>query len=807
GTDVEKFCTLLGKMPSLQTLFVDRVMLYNRTSMLMEFLEQAPLRNLRYIRLPHISSASHGVERMLALCKLSPGIQHWELMDSDIDDRALLTLTETCSRVRSLDLSRNEMITFKGFFDSIGSSHAHREQELIEDQDMLPLESRSDYYTVQDDPELDDVLDENKDSNMCQSLDLDNLNGLFKDYKHPAEADAVALLGGARAIEAPSSSSDPTALTTLSRRMRQSTSTLTFDGKEFQSHNPYSECCSPKNLQQQLSLQHQQQRCDTMPQESVSSSLVCKQSFDQEKVHNGSIHSQWQRQQQQQRRTSRYLHPQRHHQPLHLNDTGLTRCRSNQPDSQKKMYFSAFPSRRRRSICPTSRLLQNESPLEYLEELGLVFCLGIANTEFQTLFRALQGKSLRTLDLQFTSIEDSALETLANSFSFGNNKSSRSGGPLLTHVNLSYCNKITARGIMFLVERCPQLQELQFLSCDLVSAECFHGRVPWACTRLKRLEFTLQPRILFTVPNNHEETHSSGNQGQMDDMHHHEPFTFTQQYQDEECRTRDKACPHPPAKTESYEELLDSVQDDFHAMFRQLKRLDSLQALHIYNSPALNSFLSVNVGTAKARRRDSKMPAAWTQLSMPSMGASESVFQDLAPIVYSADVDGVALVNGETSSTFGRSRLDTVARGAVGSDSSPEKTVEDPCFGENGQASSSDMRHPLEQALVQDENPVTETPVVARVFSAQDPASIPALHPFSLQTGLGALRRLKRLQTLTLYERSNVSFGAAEARWITKSLPLLSSLELRGSIEIEAAVRTRLQEKRPQIQILVCSLF
>ncbi|ORZ07065.1 hypothetical protein BCR41DRAFT_164582 [Lobosporangium transversale] len=149
--------------------------------------------------------------------------------------------------------------------------------------------------------------------------------------------------------------------------------------------------------------------------------------------------------------------------------------------------------------CCRPSLLEMRQPFMYLEELSLVFCLGITNSDFQTLFQSFHGKNLRSLDLQFTNIEDSGLETLADALTM------RCTHPTLqsikytgiTCVNVSFCSKITARGINALVKGCPQLLELEFLSCDSVSAECFQNTMPWACAGLKRLEFTVHPRVLF----------------------------------------------------------------------------------------------------------------------------------------------------------------------------------------------------------------------------------------------------------------------------------------------------------------------
>ncbi|KAG0314660.1 hypothetical protein BGZ97_009066, partial [Linnemannia gamsii] len=114
--------------------------------------------------------------------------------------------------------------------------------------------------------------------------------------------------------------------------------------------------------------------------------------------------------------------------------------------------------------------------------------LSVFSTEkFQTLFQSFRNKSLRSLNLQFTNIEDSGLEALAHNL-----------GQRLTSISVSYCNRITAKGIRALVEsnRCPRLLELEFLSCDLVSSDCFRNPESfWGCHRLRRLEFTFHPRL------------------------------------------------------------------------------------------------------------------------------------------------------------------------------------------------------------------------------------------------------------------------------------------------------------------------
>ncbi|OAQ23720.1 RNI-like protein [Linnemannia elongata AG-77] len=345
---------ILPYMTCLQSIMVGRVTLYNRSSSLLQSLELLPMAHLQHLCLPHVSTASGRIDLLLRICESQTHqIMHLELLDSEIDDDVLADIARTCPSLKTLDLSRNEVIAFKGALDSSES----------------------------------DTMDDSQQN-------------------WTARAAAV------------------------------STQWASNRSNNNKNNSPYS--------QRQVVLQHD----DTFDADDTLGVLLNEESKQQQTQ----TYHQQDQQNKQQYQTQQQDHT-------------LTSTRPTQ---------SPLPR-----LCPPSKLLREDPPFMHLEELSLVFCFGIANTEFQTLFRSFRNKSLRSLNLQFTNIEDSGLEALAQNM-----------GHRLTSVSVSYCNRITARGIRALVEpnRCPRLLELEFLSCDFVSADCF--RDPWGCHRLRRLEFT-----------------------------------------------------------------------------------------------------------------------------------------------------------------------------------------------------------------------------------------------------------------------------------------------------------------------------
>ncbi|KAG0329103.1 hypothetical protein BGZ99_003487 [Dissophora globulifera] len=414
--------------------------------------------------------------------------------------------------------------------------------------------------------------------------------------------------------------------------------------------------------------------------------------------------------------------------------------------------------------------------------------MGISNTSFQNLFRSLQGKCLHSLNLQYTNIEDSALEVLAWSFCRVSVSATPAGTgkhkslPMLTSIRLGYCNKITARGIRAIVDKCSQLRELEFLSCDLVSAECFRGSLPWTCTGLERLEFTLHPTILFMET----QQQLQGEQGALE----HSAFlqiapgpTLQQGKQrlalghddlpsSEHMAEQQEVLQKEAWKENVSEEYIlyqsESVQNDYRAMFKQLKRLSCLRSLHIYNSPMLNN----GTNSENIVRESMLSPSRTVVDDRTVMPRTQHHLQSAADLEITS---GVESRSGSTPLSYGH--FETFG--------SSEETV--------GESSNS-MSIPI--------------PGIFENSASQRPCSLAVcLHPFSIRAGLKALKRLRSLQTLTLYEQSSISFGVSEMRWIGKTFPQLTQLYLRGAIEVPKQALERLKARGSTIRVQVCSLF
>ncbi|KAG0219275.1 hypothetical protein BGX33_003822 [Mortierella sp. NVP41] len=640
-SDDSQLEALLPSMIHLQSIIVDKVSLYNRSSSLLHSLELLPMTHLRHLCLPHVSTTSGRIDLLLRICESNNHqLRHLELLDSEIDDDILAVIARTCPSLKTLDLSRNEVISFK---------------------------------------------------------DFPNATTLGVSGTTTTTASESGYLASSR-----------------------------FD--------PYSQ-------------QHVAERYDAT---------------------------------------------------------------SDSDDT-----------------------LGEELPFMHLKELNLVFCFGIANAEFQTLFRSFRNKSLRSLNLQFTNIEDSGLEALAFNL-----------GYRLTSVSVSYCNRITARGIRAIVDpnRCPRLLELEFLSCDLVSAECFRSPQPWGCRRLRRLEFTFHPRVAIArmerervaaaeeeerernlleapiavdvgtsnaslvVPQDQDQDQIQQGQAQQQQhqqQQHQQASTHTN-VQDKQTLSQDNVstAEESPVQGQCPDDLWleeqGSVRGDYYALFRQLKRLTDLRYLNIYNSPALNSTFTGDYSHDKETtvplevpdsidESDSVVPPHDTTTTTPSQEYWSHSMEDM---------DGSSTSGSDFSMSASRlehRRYSFAYEDEQGSSQEGES---------EGRAIVSSDLVTMAPGVTEPSDQRQETPEAS--LTSSEPESI---HPFSLRMGLKALGRLTQLESLTFYERSSITFGQAEVRWISKHFPLLSTLQLRGSIDVPDQAVQQLAARRPGIHLQVCSLF
>ncbi|KAG0030113.1 hypothetical protein BGZ81_003029 [Podila clonocystis] len=667
GSDKSRFNAMLARMTNLQEILVDKIMLYQRSHVLLG-LDRLPYRQLRHLRLPHVTSAS-GIELLLKVCNAGYGIQHLELMDSDIDDSTLQIIAELCPRLKSLDLSRNEVITFTEFLQGI---------EEAEEK-----------------PTTHEIYQQTPRQHLAQ---------------YP---------------------------------------------QEYQQH------------QEKDKYGDAQTRTQTLQEQSKKTNQPNDSSFS------SSLHGP----------TTLSLPP---HSLLHRSST----------------------------------LLKDDAPFTYLEELNLVFCFGITDRDFQRLFRSFRGKSLRSLNLQFTNIEDSGLETLARTFyptstSTGALASTSTTTKGLTSLKVSYCNKITAKGIRTLVDQCPQLLELEFLSCDQVSAKCFMGH-PWACTQLQRLEFTFHPMVVFSEKRRNVETEGGEQevshpqeQGQMQQSlqlnhdKHPQPPQQQQRTEDKEQENSDKEGHSDNNNGAPLDQEL-SVRRNYHAMFRQIKRLRRLRALHIYNSPLLNSKTHPSDQAEEGGEGEEGAVPAWVNVvfvdpSTPdaTVGGTE-VESEVESGSSSTSLDS----HGSHEITYpmhSRQNNDTEASSSHGQEEEPWASP--PPFVSVTMAPSISSSTSSCSSSSSPSSPSSSLPVQ---FHAHQPE---AIHPFHLSSGLKALKTLQQLHTLTLYERCSVKLPEPEVRWIGLHLPQLRKLQLRGAIAIPEAALSRLQTRRVDIRVQVCSLF
>ncbi|KAF9542000.1 hypothetical protein EC957_002503 [Mortierella hygrophila] len=570
---------LLPYMTHLQSIMVGRVTLYNRSSLLLQSLELLPLAHIQHLCIPHVSTASGRIDLLLRICESQAHqITHLELLDSEIDDDVLENIARTCPSLKTLDLSRNEVIAFKGVLDSSDS----------------------------------DTIDDGLQSWTA----------------------TAATVSGQWASN---------------------------QSKNKDNNSPYS--------QRQVVLQHDA-------------------TFDAD---------------------------------------------------------------------DTLSLLQEDPPFMHLEELSLVFCFGIANTDFQTLFRSFRNKSLRSLNLQFTNIEDSGLEALAHNL-----------GHRLTSVSVSYCSRITARGIRALVEpnRCPRLLELEFLSCDLVSADCFRG--PWGCHRLRRLEFTFHPRVAMKRMEI-ERAAAAAEAEAEEQLLHHQQQQHQQQQQAGHNALMD---PLLDVGTNNFGLVLPHDQD-------QSQQVESVQRNHL--NPALNNNNSAHFSDSSSQDSVDEPESTLPLVDPTSVSHSQERWSE------SAEEEDDS--SGSDSGRYERRRYSIASGSGQGEVEEVYHIVPD----KSTKATSVAEPSEIYQASLETATRLTSEPE--------------SVHPFSLRMGLKALERLTNLESLTFFERSSVTIGEAEVRWIGRQFPQLLTLQLRGSIDIPEKASKQLASRRPDIKLQVCSLF
>lgn len=749
GSDKSRFNAMLARVTNLQEILVDKIMLYQRSHVL-QGLDRLPYRQLRHLRLPHVASAS-GIELLLKVCNAGYGIQNLELMDSDIDDATLQIIAELCPKLKSLDLSRNEVITFTEFF-----------QGIEEDEESKTLE----------------ICTPSSQETTSASLPL-GLSGLAQESLWTKDTLSTNTSTRKMAYSPHSNMYDPYCLLCCSvlddspvlyhQQQTQQRNMEEHGGREEQERHLWSSLNQSRD--EQTPCQHLAQ----YPQE-------CQQQQDKDI----SAQTQTQIQQGQTKKTN---HP--------------ISCSASSFDGPTAISLPPHSLLHR-----TSSLLQDDAPFTYLEELNLVFCFGITDRDFQRLFRFFRGKSLRALNLQFTNIEDSGLEALARTFY---PTPTSTGG--LTSLKVSYCNKITAKGIRTLVNQCPQLLELEFLSCDQVSAECFMGR-PWACTQLQRLEFTLHPMVVLSEKRGDDETEGGEQEvshpqeqeqvqqslQKMNYEKHPQPPQQQQRTEDKEQENFDKEGHGHNSNGAPHDQEL-SVRRDYHAMFRQIKRLRQLRALHIYNSPLLNSKTHPSDQAEEGGEGEEGAVPAWVNV----------VFVD--PSMPDATVGGTEVESGSSSTSL---------------DNHSSHEVAYPMHSRQNSGMEVSSSHGQEEEPLASPPPFTSVPLAPSISSSSSSSSssstsspspssplpflshahqLEAIHPFHLASGLKALKTLQQLHTLTLYERCSVKLPGPEVRWIGAHLPQLRKLQLRGAIAIPEAALSRLQSRRADIRVQVCSLF
>lgn len=224
------------------------------------------------------------------------------------------------------------------------------------------------------------------------------------------------------------------------------------------------------------------------------------------------------------------------------------------------------------------------------------------------------------------------------------------------------------------------------------------------------------------------------------------------------------------------------MRNDYYALFKQLKRLTELRYLNIYNSPALNNNSSIHSSDSSSQDSvddpESTLPPVDPTPESPSQERwSESAEEE----------------NGSSSNESGsyERRRESIASGSgQGEDEEIAHIVPDD--------KSTKATGVVESSEIYQESPEMKTRLTS------EPESV---HPFSLRMGLKALERLTNLESLTFYERSSVTIGEGEVRWIGRHFPQLLTLQLRGSIDVSEKANKQLASRRPDIKLQVCSLF
>jgi len=631
-------------MPNVQTIIMDRLMLQSHSSILLRTLEALPFPRLRYFRLPHVSTTMNEIDPLLQIFESAFRIQHLELVDSDVDDAILSLIAEACPNLKSLDLSRNEVVTFGQIFGRYKEG--------------------------------------------CEK------NGQFRTIRTSTQKMAIA---PAATVPSMALSVD----TLLAESSQGSSASSVYHPSDI----PRSKT-NNNNNNHPYSCSSTQGGGDTV--------------IDDARV---ALSTLWGTQEQFQQTTLQ-----------------LPNLEVHGPSRQRQR------TSKNRQILPN--LLQMESPFMHLEELCLVFCIGISNKDFEALFRSFQGSRLRLLNLQFTNIEDAGLEILARTF--GDIPSA------MTAIKLGYCSKITSRGIRAIVERCPQLLELDFLGCDLISADCFRGPT-WLCTRLRQLEFTLHPKVLMPERNDsggetsQEQGHPTAAPGMtltQTTMH----IPGNQQQKNHISNENDRLSWNMEKQGaidggNNNQQLIraESVESDYHAMFKQLGKLTELRSLHIYNNAVINN--GPNSGHEYQEEPSGQSAPREAVFALPE----ESLTSFGSPLA----------LEGSFSHT---PSSESIALGTAG------RSTEAWPLGKTGH-----------KAL--------------------------PVHPFSLRMGFKALQRLTNIQALTLYERSSISLGRSEVQFVGRIFPQLSRLRLCGAINVPNQSLVKFQAKRPRVCVKVCSLF
>ncbi|KAG0344811.1 LYR motif-containing protein 5 [Podila humilis] len=860
---------MLARMTNLQAVLVDKVMLYQRSHIL-QGLDQLPYRHLRYLRLPHVSS-ENGINLLLKVCEASYGIQHLELMDSEVDDETLLSIAQRCPRLKTLDLSRNEIISFTEFCNQIDNNGAppHNmdwecsfppppQQQHQQHQDILLL--------------VKSGLVEQGTLSPGHTLITTNTRGTRKmaHSPHKEDSDDEVVLH------------DPYCLICCGvlgwHEALGDSSSCSNKPEVFQNQRQNDKDHSIQQRQQQKQTRDHRES-DRQQWSSIQAQSSCQQTLSQpvlaqHQTIQGLEVEQSTKAQTQMQTDDQYRHQTQHQQKgqqqaqLQLSHVVSSCDESRMADLSTTMRFALAPFS---NLHPTSSLLKEEAPFTYLEELNLVFCFGIIDHNFQRLFRSFQGKSLRSLNLQFTNIEDSGLETLARTFALSQTATAttttttvdatkpfmdkvvvtgatakmpvatvngKGVGRGLTSLKLSYCNKITAKGILALVEHCSQLLELEFLSCDKVSAECFSG-IPWTCTGLERLEFTFHPMVVFAEEQDEENSDEKEEEWQQEEQlaedsgaiffsfdeevkeepenpHHQQESELTNgQYQPKQLQQHRQQSPQlsDSAASVGYDNSVGhncrldregecqekgaSVLRDYHAMFRQIKRLKRLKALHIYNSPLLNS--KTHSSDQEEYGEGSSAPD-WVNVTFADSLAAVSNNDTIVMDEMSSEGNA-----GSSSSSISASHLgdNQNHRQYHPLPSRQHSDMFEEEHSENFMMDASQDELNLPTARVSTALSSAEpTPVSHPLRSSTETAQRPeAIHPFHIRTGLKALKTLRQLHTLTLYERCNVKLQGPEVEWIETNLHQLRSLQLRGAIQVPEKSLSRLHERRPEIRV------